>query len=45
MLDNAELSEQGIELLQPGVAGLIKTFIKENLEELYSYRTVKDFLC
>lgn len=44
-LDNAELREQEIELQQPGMAGVIKAFIKDNLEELYSNRKVKSFLC
>lgn len=44
MLDTEELKQQEIYLLQPGVPALIKSYINENLKELYSYRTVKSFL-
>ncbi len=45
VLDTDELKQQGIYLHQSGMSGLIKTYLKENLNEITSYRSAKSYLC
>jgi Signal transduction histidine kinase len=44
-LDSGELKEQGIDLQQAHMLGVMKAFIRENLDELYKHRSFWSYLC
>ena len=45
IIDSTELIEEGIDSQQQGVSGLIKSYIKDKLEQLILCRSEKSLLC